>query len=132
VTRTPPAPLGRGARAVAAAFAVSGVVHLVRPAVFEGAVPRILPRRRDLVLWSGVAELACAATLAVPFTRRAGGSASAALLVAVFPANVQMAVDAVAGLRRRPGRAAVVRAAVTAARLPLQLPLVRWAASAGR
>lgn len=125
-------PLGRGARVVAAAFGVSGVVHLVRPGVFEAAVPRALARPRGLVLASGVAELACAAGLVVPATRRAAGPASAALLAAVFPANVQMAVDGVGGLARHRSRAAAVRAAVTLARLPLQWPLIRWAWSAGR
>lgn len=125
-------PLGRGARVVAAAFLVSGVIHLVRPRVFEPAVPRALPRPRDLVLASGVAELACAAGLVVPATRRVAGPASAGLLAAVFPANVQMAVDGVAGLARHRTRTAAVRAAVTLARLPLQWPLIRWAWSAGR
>lgn len=130
--RAAPRPLGTGARVVAAAFLVSGVVHLVRPGVFEPAVPRALPRPRDLVLLSGVAELACAAGLVVPATRRAAGPASAALLVAVFPANVQLAVDGVRGLARHRARGPAVRAAVTVGRLPLQWPLIRWAWSAGR
>lgn len=125
-------PLGRGARVVAAAFVVSGTIHLARPRVFEPAVPRALPRPRDLVLASGVAELACAAGLLVPATRRFAGAASAALLAGVFPANVQMAVDGVGGLARHRSPARAVRAAVTLARLPLQWPLIRWAWSAGR
>ena len=128
----PARPLTRGAAVVAAAFLVSGVVHLVRPRVFEPAVPRALPRPRDLVVVSGVAELVCAAGLALPGTRRVAGPASAALLAAVFPANVQMALDGVRGLARHRSRRAVVRAGVTLARLPLQWPLIRWAASAGR
>jgi uncharacterized membrane protein len=120
-------PLGPGAGAVAAAFAVSGVVHLVRPRVFVPIVPRVLPRRRAIVLVSGVAELLCAAGLALPATRRVAGPASAALLVAVFPANVQMAVDALRGAGERR-----TRAAAAVARLPLQWPLVRWAWRAGR
>ena len=73
---------------VAVPFTVSGVVHLVRPQVFERIVPRFLPRRRELVLASGVAELVCAAAVLTPGTRRVGGYASAVLLAAVFPANV--------------------------------------------
>lgn len=129
---TPPAPLTRGAQGIVAAFLMSGVVHLVRPEVFEPIVPRALPAPRALVVGSGVAELVCAAGLLVPATRRAAGPAAAALLVAVFPGNVQMAVDAVAAARRRPTPARVTRAAATLARLPLQWPLVRWAAAAGR
>ena len=123
-------PLGHGAGAVAAAFAVSGVVHLVRPQVFEPIVPRALPRRRAIVLVSGVAELVCAAGLALPATRRVAGRASAALLVAVFPANVQMALDAVRAAG--PDHAGRTRAVVTLVRLPVQWPLVRWAWRAGR
>ena len=48
---------------VAVPFAVSGVIHLVRPEVFERIVPRFLPRHRELVLASGVAELVCAAAV---------------------------------------------------------------------
>ncbi|MEE6271834.1 DoxX family protein [Georgenia sp. MJ206] len=122
---TPAAPLGAGATALAVAFVVSGVTHLVRPGVFEGIVPRWLPARRGLVLVSGVAELACAAGLAVARTRRPAALASAALLVAVYPANVQMAVDAVRW--GRPGYRAVALA-----RLPLQVPLVVTALRAAR
>ncbi|WP_129338447.1 DoxX family protein [Cellulomonas endophytica] len=130
--RAPVPPLARGARGVVAAFLVSGVVHLVRPEVFVGAVPRVLPGARRLVLVSGVAELACAAGLLVPRTRRAAGPAAAALLVGVFPANVQMALDAAAAARRSPGARTGVRLAVLLARLPLQWPLVRWTRAAGR
>ena len=64
-------------------------------------MPRVLPDHRALVYVSGVAELLCAAGLLVPATRRPAGYASAALLVAVFPANVQMSVDH--GKRRSDG-----------------------------
>ncbi|HWH27995.1 MAG TPA: hypothetical protein VNU26_03360, partial [Mycobacteriales bacterium] len=53
---------------------------------------------------------------AVPRTRRAGATAAAALLVAVFPGNVYMAVE--------PGD---VPRWLALARLPLQVPLVLWA-----
>jgi uncharacterized membrane protein len=106
-------------RLLTGAFLVSGTVHLVAPRVFLPLVPRWLPARRGIVRWSGAAELVCAAGLLVPATRRPAGLASAALLVAVFPGNVQMAVDA------RP-RGPAYRAA-TVLRLPLQVPLVRSA-----
>lgn len=112
---------------LASLFTVSGVLHLVRPQVFEPIVPKRLPRRRELVHASGVAELACAALLAAPRTRRVGGLASAALLVAVFPANVQMALSA-----RRSRRAPAWLKAGTLLRLPLQWPLIRVALRAGR
>lgn len=113
---------------VAAPFAVSGVVHLVRPAVFEGIVPGPLrPWARGLVIASGVGELACAVGLVIPSTRRAAGVASAALLLAVWPANAQMSLDlGRRALNRRDARSAAAFA-VSVARLPLQAPLIRAA-----
>lgn len=120
--------LASGPKMVVSAFLVSGVIHLVRPQVFEPIVPPMLPGKRQLVYASGVAELACAAGLLIPETRKSAGVASAALLVAVFPANVQMAMDAHRAIGRKgstPRRQAVRAAAI--ARLPLQVPLIRWA-----
>ncbi|MCK9900110.1 DoxX family protein [Parafrankia colletiae] len=116
---------------VAGAFLVSGTVHLVRPAVFEPLIPRALPRPREIVYVSGVAELACAAGLAVraPWA----GPASAALLVGVWPGNLQMALDATARVRRGGGRPQnVALAAVAWARLPLQVPMIRAVLSTRR
>ncbi|MEA9986959.1 hypothetical protein D4765_17250 [Subtercola vilae] len=93
----------------------AGVVHLVRPRVFDPVVPPQLPgSARTWVYLSGVAELTAGVALSIPRTRRLGGALAAALFVAVFPGNLQMARDA-----RTPARRAI-----TLARLPLQLPLV--------
>ena len=110
-----------GPRGVAGAFALSGVVHLVRPQVFTPMVPRSLPAPRALVVLSGVAELVCAAGLLG--RARWAGDASTALLLAVWPANVVMARDAGSG--RHPGPAD--SRLVTWVRVPLQ-PLLIWAA----
>ena len=85
-------------------------------------------------MWSGVAELACAVGLVLPATRRAAGRASAGLLVAVFPANLQMAADAVAASGRAGGAdpRRLAAAAATLARLPLQWLMIRSAWTAGR
>ncbi len=107
---------------LAALLAGAGVLHFVKPEPFARIVPKALPARTELVYASGVAELACAALLAVPRTRRVGGLAAAGLLVAVFPANVQMAVDVV-----RSPRASTPFKIGTVARLPLQWPLIRAA-----
>lgn len=75
-----------------------------------------------------MAELVCASGMVTPRTSRYAAWASAALLVAVFPANVQMAVDAHRVIRQSgstPTRQVVRAAAI--ARLPLQAPLIRWA-----
>jgi uncharacterized membrane protein len=110
---------------LAVAFATSGSLHLAKPHPFEQIVPHRLPGKRALVYASGVAELACAAGLLMPPTRPVAGLASAALLLVVFPANVQMTLDAFAGR----GRVAKLLAVV---RLPLQGPLVAIAWRAWR
>jgi uncharacterized membrane protein len=122
--------LPKDTAALAVAFAVSGVVHLVRPEVYEPLMPPWVPRHRAVVRGSGVAELACAAGLAVPATRRTAGWASALLLVAVFPGNLHMAADA----RRAGGESPKARAyrAVTLLRLPLQAPMIRAALKVAR
>lgn len=128
---TSTAPMTWRLAGLAGLFVASGTLHLVRPQVFLPIVPHSLPQREELVYASGVAELVCAAGLAVPATRTAAGWSSAALLVAVFPANVQMTVSAAQRWRRKrddPRRLALV--AGTVARLPLQYSLVRVALSA--
>jgi len=114
---------GPGARAgLAGLLGVAGVAHFVRPAPFARIVPRALGRPEPWVAASGVAELACATGLLAPRTRRPAALAAAGLFVAVYPANLVMAVQALRS-DRGPGwyRAAVL------ARLPLQAPLVLWA-----
>lgn len=106
-----------------AILAGSGVLHFARPKPYLAIVPKMLRHKRELVYLSGLVELIGAAMMATPRTRRQGGALSAALLVAVFPANVSMALRSA---RRPPW----YRAAAWA-RLPLQLPLVKWAWQSG-
>jgi uncharacterized membrane protein len=117
----------RAPRALAAAFVASGLVHLVRPQVFASIMPRAIPERHhtNLIYVSGLAELACALGL-VRRTRWAPG-ASVAVLVAVFPANVQMALDAGSGRNSGPSDSPPV----AWGRLPLQLVMI-WAALQAR
>ena len=132
LARTDAAPLGKDAIGLAGLFLSSGSLHLVRPQTFEAIVPKILPAHRALVYASGVAEIACAVGLLVPRTRRVAGIASAALLVAIFPANVTMTAQAKRRLDRHPGDCARQGyLAATVARLPLQWPMIRTALRAG-
>lgn len=110
---------------MAAAFLCSGVLHFKAPRPYVALVPRGLPHRLQLVQVSGALELVCAAGLLA--RTRWAGPASAVLLVAVFPANVQMALDSGSG--RLPGLAD--NRLVAWGRLPLQAPLV-WAALQSR
>ena len=131
MTGSPPAPLTRGMVGLVVLFVGSGTTHLVRPRIFEPIVPLWLPRRRDIVYASGVAELVCAGGLLAPHTRQLAGWSSAALLAVVFTGNIQMTVTAAQRWRRRPGDLGrAVFLAGTVARLPLQWPLVKVALSA--
>ena len=79
----------RSALVLAGLLAVAGAVHLVRPQVFDDIVPESLPGpSRAWNYGAGVAELAVAATIANPRTRRLGGGLAAVLFVAVFPGNL--------------------------------------------
>ncbi|MFW5469058.1 DoxX family protein [Knoellia sp. CPCC 206435] len=126
-------PLDKATLGLVTLFLTSGATHLLRPQVFEGMVPHVLPRRRELVHVSGVAEIVCALGLLHPSTRKVAGLASAALLVAVFPANVQMSASHAKRARRRHDTGSKAFFAGTLARLPLQWPLIRTALrAAGR
>jgi uncharacterized membrane protein len=115
----------RSARVLAGLLAGAGVAHFAVPRQFDAIVPRSLPGTpRTWTYVSGVAELALAAAVAVPRTRRAGGLLAAGFFAAVFPANIKMALDS----RDRP---APQRAAAYA-RLPLQAPLIGWALNVSR
>ncbi len=109
-----------GAAGLAGLLGAAGVTHFAQPRLFEQLIPRPLGNPRAWVLASGAAELACAAAVALPRTRRIGALASAALFVMVFPGNVKMALDA------RPFAANRRRSVITWARLPLQAPLIAW------
>jgi uncharacterized membrane protein len=103
---------------LAATLAGVGVTHFRSPAFYDQMVPPELPGPpRAWTYASGAAELALAVAVVNPRTRRRGALASALFFVAVFPGNLQMA-------RNAEGPKAQ---ALTYARLPLQLPLVRWA-----
>ena len=113
---------------LSALVAGSGIAHFVVPEFYERIVPRALGSPRPFVHASGVAEIVAGTLLALPPTRRIGGWACAAVLVGVFPANVQMALDGGLG----GSRSVLASPAFAWARLPLQVPLVLWAAREGR
>jgi len=118
--RRPGAGGGAGGPALAGLLVVAGVAHFVIPRFYDAVVPTILPfTPRTWVLASGGVELACAALVANRRSRPIGAAVAAVLFVAVFPANVKMAID-----WSHQGR---LKAVLGIARLPLQVPLVYWA-----
>jgi uncharacterized membrane protein len=81
-------------RLLAAFFTFMGTLHFVIPRSFEATVPpSIAERKREAVLVSGAAEIAGALAVLRPRTRRLSRWWLLALLLAVFPANVHMAVS---------------------------------------
>jgi uncharacterized membrane protein len=105
-------------------FLTAGALHFMRPETYEQIVPGYLPAHRELVLLSGAAEIAGAVAVVLPRTRRPAGCWLAAVLLAVFPANVQMALH--------PDRHPAIPAVLLWLRLPLQPLLVLWALRATR
>ena len=74
-------------------FTFAGVLHLVQPGRFLAIMPPSLPVPGLLVALSGIAEILGGLGLLVPGTRRVAGWGLILLLIAVFPANVQMLIN---------------------------------------
>ena len=104
----------------AAGFALAGANHFRNPAFYQKIIPPAFPAPAVLVAVSGVCEIAGGVGLLVRPLRRAAGWGLIALLVAVFPANVYMALhpEAVPDLRITPWLLWV--------RLPLQAVFIAW------
>ena len=83
-------------------------------------MPPWLPYPRELVLLSGVFQIAGGLGVLHPRTRRAAGWGLILLLLAVWPANFQMLFDA------RASGASAATQALLALRIPLQIPLIWW------
>ncbi len=77
---------------------VSGVGHFTRTTVFATIVPPFFPYRAQLVLLTGVLEIAGAIGLLLPTFTRPASACLAVLMVAIFPANVYGANQTVGGL----------------------------------
>ncbi|MEM9513548.1 MAG: hypothetical protein AAGA42_01715 [Actinomycetota bacterium] len=102
-------------------LAVAGVTHFVNPTPFEQHLPSWVPASGVVVALSGIAEVALGIALAAAWpSRLAIGRLVAAFLVAVFPANVYVAVAGV-DVDGQPG------GIYPWIRLPLQLLFVAWA-----
>ena len=111
-------------RLLAVFFTTAGMLHFLRPRMYEEIMPDYVPAHLELVLASGAAEIAGAVMVVFAQTRRAGGLWLVATLVAVFPANVNMAVH--------PERYASFAPALLWLRLPLQALVIWWALRATR
>jgi uncharacterized membrane protein len=107
-------------------FVFTGIMHFVATRTYERIMPPYLPRHRELVYASGVAEIAGGLATMHPATRKAGSLLSIATLVAVFPANLHMALEPEEFEKSVPGGRTALYA-----RLPVQLLIIAWAWAAG-
>jgi uncharacterized membrane protein len=105
----------------AGVFIASGFLHFFYPQPYVRIIPPFLPRPLALVRVSGAAEILGGAGVLLPTLRRWAAYGLALLLVAVFPANIYMAVAHV------PFRGLMGETWVQWLRLPLQIPLIAWA-----
>jgi uncharacterized membrane protein len=104
--------------ALGAFFIGAGLMHFARPRWYRAIMPRSLPAHRELVAASGAAEIAGGALVLGRGTARVGGWWLIATLIAVFPANVSMALRSEEFPRFPP--------AALWARLPLQGVFLAW------
>ncbi len=101
----------------AAFFVVAGVFHFVKPELYRQIVPPWLPMPQLVVVVSGIAEITGGFGLLIPPLRRVAGWGLIALLLAVFPANIYMALHP-ANFHFAPW--------LLWARLPLQIIFLVW------
>jgi len=102
-------------------FALAGLYHFVNPAFYLRMMPPYLPWHLFLVYLSGFFEVALGLLLLVPKYTRLAAWGLIALLVAVFPANVHMALN--------PQLFPVISPVALWLRLPLQAAFIAWAYS---
>ena len=107
-------------------FVLAGLMHFIKTRWYERIMPPYIPRHREVVYISGVAEIAGGLLTMHPATRKAGSAWSIATLLAVFPANVHMALEAEKFEEHTPGGRNALYA-----RLPVQLLFIAWAYAAG-
>jgi uncharacterized membrane protein len=110
-------------RLLAGFFVIAGTMHFVRPRDYEAIMPPYVPRHREAVIVSGVAEIVGGLAVIPEATRPVARWWLIALLAAVLPANVHMAVnpEQIKGLD--PSK---IKPWMLWARLPLQPLAMLW------
>jgi uncharacterized membrane protein len=111
---------------MAAFYVAAGVGHFVNPEFYVEIMPPWVPWHHAMVALSGVAEIAIGLLLLPRATRRAAAWSAIALLVAVFPANLHMALNQVVPAHA-PAWMGTPTPAALWLRLPMQGVLVLWA-----
>jgi len=101
------------------AFIFAGINHFINPDFYLRMIPPFLPAHLFLVYLSGIFEIVFGVLLLVPRFSRLAAFGLIALLIAVFPANIYMALN--------PQLFSEFSPTALYARLPLQLLLIGWA-----
>jgi uncharacterized membrane protein len=104
---------------MAALYLIAGFNHFWHPRMYQRIMPPYIPYHLPMVYISGVCEIAFALLLLPIATRWLAAWLIIALLIAVFPANIQMAIDY--SRRHNPYTWLAIL------RLPVQLVLIFWA-----
>jgi uncharacterized membrane protein len=107
---------------MSAFYIFAGVMHFWRPDYYMPMMPPYLPWHRALVYLSGLAEVGLGAAVLIPSLRSLAAWGIILLLIAVFPANVHIALHNVPVFGATEGAGAG-----NWIRLPLQLVLIAWA-----
>jgi len=104
---------------MALGYVIAGIIHFTHPAFYKKIMPLWLPYHFALIYISGVCEIVFGLLLLPEATRSIGAWLIIALLIAIFPANIQMAINY--WNRNNP------YLWIAIARLPLQILLIWWA-----
>lgn len=106
---------------LAVAIIIVGVTHFTKPEPFYHIVPPQLPYRLELVYISGFFEILGGIGLLIPYISVAAAWGLIALFIAVFPANINQAINAIPieGIPHIP--------ILYWVRLPFQAVLIAWA-----
>lgn len=105
--------------ALALFFVAAGINHFIMPELYLGMMPRWVPAPEAANAIAGVAEILGGLGVLVPATRRMAGWGLLALLVAIFPANLHVALEG-----KMPGTA--LSPAALWLRLPFQVLFLAW------
>lgn len=82
---------------LSAIYAIAGVFHLAKTDAFVKITPDWVPMAHEVIIVTGICELAGAAALLTGRFRGAAGIALAAYALCVYPANIKHAVDSLSG-----------------------------------
>ncbi len=73
-------------------YIAAGIMHFIFPSKYEKIIPKIFPFPKTLVYLSGIAEILCGVGFLFDSTRTMAAWATILLLIAIFPANINMAM----------------------------------------